>query len=109
MTDGIDWQGDGFIDMYPADTLARMTELRNAGDDLRDAWNAALNRINSPGKIYHGPMGEALKGALDKTAVDAKTVVDQIPGFYQGSAAGGVKAVGIYRDGEAAATNDLTS
>lgn len=109
MKEGIDREGDGFIDMYPADTLDKMNELRKAGADLGDAWKAALSRINSHGNIYDGPMGEALKGAIDKMAEDVKKIVDQVPGFYQGSAENGVKAVGIYRDGEAAATNALTS
>lgn len=106
---GVDWDADGFIDLYPGETLGKLGELSTASTNLGNAWKGAHDRIKAPGALFQGPMGIALKGVLGTPSTEVSGIVDQLPGFYQGAADGGKKAVGYYLDGEAAATDALSS
>ncbi|MFC3453000.1 hypothetical protein [Amycolatopsis speibonae] len=106
---GLDRNADGFIDLYPVETQGKLDELRTASTNLANAWKSAHDRIKAPGALFGGPMGIALKGVLETPSNEVSKIVDQMPGFYQGAADGGKKAVGYYLDGEAAATDALSS
>ncbi|MFE6615972.1 hypothetical protein [Amycolatopsis sp. NPDC057786] len=106
---GVDGNGDGFIDIYPGETLGKLGELSTASTNLANGWKSAQDRIKAPGALFGGPMGIALKGVLETPSNEVSGIVDKLPGFYQGAADAGKKAVGFYLDGEAAATDALSS
>ena len=104
---GIDIDGDGRIDMDPDKTADRLARLRAAGTALDAAWPGCRDRIESPGRLGGGPLGQAfakVHNAPKQTIVDA---MNQLTGAYQTLAGNGDQSVQAYEAADRAAAAEF--
>ncbi|NBH03323.1 hypothetical protein [Amycolatopsis sp. SID8362] len=102
---GIDHDGDGRIDMDPDETTARLGRLRDAGTALDAAWPGCRDRIEVPGRLGGGPLGQAFTKVYSGPKQAIGDAMGQLTGAYQTLAGNGDQAVRVYQaaDGAAAA------
>ncbi|MBE1495537.1 uncharacterized protein YukE [Amycolatopsis lexingtonensis] len=104
---GIDHDGDGRIDMDPDETTARLGRLREAGTALDAAWPGCRDRIEVPGRLGGGPLGQALAKVYNGPKQAIGDAMAQLTGAYQTLAANGDQAVRVYEAADRAAAAEF--
>ncbi|WP_370964218.1 hypothetical protein [Amycolatopsis sp. cg9] len=104
---GIDHDGDGRIDMDPGETTARLARLRDAGTALDAAWPGCRDRIEVPGRLGGGPLGQAYTKVYNGPKQAIADAMAQLTGAYQTLAGNGDQAVQGYEAADRAAAAEF--
>ncbi|MEV6964111.1 hypothetical protein AB0M47_03270 [Hamadaea sp. NPDC051192] len=93
----VDRNLDGFVDMYPDETTTQLARVHTVGADFGRAWAKALERINSPGKIGNGGMGQSFMAGYAADKETLVTAAGSVRGVYQALANNGYQGVQLYQ------------
>lgn len=103
----VDRDGDGVIDMYPAETTSQLARVHAAGADFGNAWTKALGTIDNPGKVGNGGMGQAFMAQYRDTKESLVAAAGKVRESYQALANNGYQGVQLYAGAEIESTKQF--
>ncbi|MFD5250564.1 hypothetical protein ACFWIW_38860 [Amycolatopsis sp. NPDC058340] len=105
--DGVSMDGDGVVDMYPADTAQQLTVIDAEGVHLSTSWTGVESTLAAPGTFGHELLGAVFNARTRDADTSIREAAPSAPRFYNDIAAAGRLLVKAYEARDAEAANDI--